>query len=138
VAGKVKRGGLRADQLKRHLERLDQVNEATKCLLVMTPDETRPPLLDEIGDQRLTWASFASLNQAIDTNPTGGPSHSSPQQSTLPEALRREDHRKQPIRSKLPPAIDIPVRHMKISLRALSLPSAHRVARPNSSASVVS
>src|SRR5712691_11155515 len=45
VETKVERGGLRADQLKRHLERLDRVNEATKCLLVMTPDETRPPLL---------------------------------------------------------------------------------------------
>lgn len=39
---------------------------AYRCLLVLTPDEARPRVLDQLVDERLSWASFAALDQAID------------------------------------------------------------------------
>lgn len=56
---------VRADQLQRHLKRLDRSHETTQCLLVLTPDDNRPKELVQLSDPRLVWASFAALDQAI-------------------------------------------------------------------------
>lgn len=53
-------------QIKRHLERLDQGDEAAAVLLVLTPDDSRPSVLDKLTDDRIAWSSFALLDQAID------------------------------------------------------------------------
>jgi hypothetical protein len=66
VETKIERDAVRADQLKRHLQRLDHSKEAGQCLLVVTPDDARPVVLNELTDQRLIWAPFAALDQAID------------------------------------------------------------------------
>ena len=66
VETKIKRNAVRAKQLERHLERLDVANEANRLLLVLTPDDARPSAFDALQDDRLVWASFAALDQAID------------------------------------------------------------------------
>jgi hypothetical protein len=66
VETKVKRNAIKTDQLKRHLERLDEAAEITKLVLVLTPDEARPAAVDTFQDNRLVWSSFAALDQAID------------------------------------------------------------------------
>ena len=53
-------------QIKRHLQRLDQSTETILILLVLTPDDIRPTILDKINDNRVVWTSFALLDQAID------------------------------------------------------------------------
>lgn len=66
VETKIERDAINLPQLKQHLQRLDETNEATRLLLVITPDEVRPKSLDAIGDERIVWASFAAIDQAID------------------------------------------------------------------------
>jgi len=66
VETKIERNAVHPDQLKRHLQRLDHSQAAVRCLLLLTPDEARPAVVDQIADQRLSWASFAALDQAID------------------------------------------------------------------------
>lgn len=63
---KTVRDGVRLDQIQRHLKRLEQSNEETALLLVLTPDETRPTVLDSIDDPRIVWSSFIIVDQAID------------------------------------------------------------------------
>ena len=63
---KTVRDSVNSPQIKRHLERLDQVTEATALLLVLTPDDARPAVLDKLNDPRVVWASFVFLDQAID------------------------------------------------------------------------
>lgn len=63
---KIKRGKVEKIQLKQHLERLDRSQESVRKLLVLTPDDNCPSVVDNIGDNRLVWASFSSLDQAID------------------------------------------------------------------------
>jgi hypothetical protein len=66
IETKTKRHAVRLDQLKRHLKRLGAASEATKLLLVLTPDDARPSSFAALQDDRLVWASFAALDQAID------------------------------------------------------------------------
>ncbi len=66
VETKTERNGLNKPQLQRHLKRLDEATETGQFLLVLTPDDERPKLLDEISDPRMAWTSFALLDQAID------------------------------------------------------------------------
>jgi hypothetical protein len=66
VETKTRPNTINADQLKRHLHRLDQSQEATRCLLLLTPDETRPAVVNHVADPRLIWTSFAALDQAIE------------------------------------------------------------------------
>lgn len=66
VETKIKRNAVREEQIRRHLERLDQATEAVHILLVLTPDDTLPAVVDSIQDARIAWASFAALDQAID------------------------------------------------------------------------
>lgn len=66
VETKTEHDGLNRPQLERHLARLDNANEQTKLLLILTPDDTRPAIVDELDDDRAIWSSFALLCQAID------------------------------------------------------------------------
>jgi hypothetical protein len=66
IETKTQRNVLMREQLKRHLQRLDDAKEAFRCLLVLTPDESRPAELMHFSDERLFWTSFAALDQAID------------------------------------------------------------------------
>jgi len=66
IETKIARDAVGLDQIKRHLKRLDKVSEFTKVLLVVTPDEHRPAILDTLKDKRIAWASFVALDQAID------------------------------------------------------------------------
>lgn len=63
---KTERDAVNLPQIERHLERLDASPEETKLLLVLTPDAARPVILDQLSDERVAWASFAMLDQAID------------------------------------------------------------------------
>jgi hypothetical protein len=54
------------DQLERHLKRLEMSNEATRLLLVLTPDDQEPALIDQIGGERLVWSNFQAFDQAIE------------------------------------------------------------------------
>lgn len=66
IETKTVRDGVRKPQIERHLERLDVAVETMKVLLVLTPDDERPKVLADFNDQRLAWASFSTLDQAID------------------------------------------------------------------------
>lgn len=66
VETKTERNGLNEPQLRRHLKRLDEAKEQSQFLLVLTPDDERPKIIDEINDPRMAWTSFALLDQAID------------------------------------------------------------------------
>ncbi len=61
---KTVRGAISSDQLKRHLAQLNRSAEIQR-LYVLTPDAEPPPEVEEIGDDRLVWLSFAGLDQAI-------------------------------------------------------------------------
>lgn len=63
---KTVRNAVRLAQIRRHLVRLDESNEANQLLLVLTPDDGRPASLDEVADPRVAWTSFSLLDQAID------------------------------------------------------------------------
>jgi hypothetical protein len=65
IETKIKRDTVSPDQLQRHLKRLND-NESEQFLLVLTPDESRPLVIDELQDKRIVWTSFASLDQAIE------------------------------------------------------------------------
>ncbi len=65
VEAKTKRNAVNKDQLKRHLKRL-KGKETTQRLLVLTPDESCPDVIAKVKDNRVVWASFASLDQAIE------------------------------------------------------------------------
>lgn len=66
IETKIKSNAINISQLKRHLKRFDRSSEATQILLVLTPDVKQPQRIDEVEDQRIAWASFSSLDQAID------------------------------------------------------------------------
>jgi hypothetical protein len=66
IETKIKPNTIDRKQLTRHLQRLDDTNEAVQRLLVLTPDESKPTELVDFSDERLCWTSFAALDQAID------------------------------------------------------------------------
>lgn len=65
IETKTVRNTVRKDQIDRHLARLNEANESTCVLLILTPDDVRPALLDQIDDPRIAWASFTAMDQAI-------------------------------------------------------------------------
>ncbi|TWU02859.1 hypothetical protein [Stieleria varia] len=65
IETKTQRNTVRGDQLVRHLKRLDQSTESNLLLLVLTLDDVRPRALDSVEDDRVAWASFTMLDQAI-------------------------------------------------------------------------
>lgn len=64
IETKIKRDTVNVDQLKCHIKRLN--DKENQFLLVLTPDESRPSIIDKLNDKRIVWASFASLDQAIE------------------------------------------------------------------------
>ena len=66
VETKTERDTVNRPQLERHLARLDVAKEQTSVLLILTPDDARPTVVDELNDDRAIWSSFALLHQAID------------------------------------------------------------------------
>lgn len=65
VETKTERNGVNLPQIRRHLARLDEATESTALLLVLTPDDVRPTILEDLNDDRVVWTSFALLDQAI-------------------------------------------------------------------------
>lgn len=66
IETKIERNSINLPQIKRHLDRLAETNEATKLLLVITPDDVCPKSLDSLKDKPVVWTSFVALDQAID------------------------------------------------------------------------
>ncbi len=66
VETKIATNSVDALQLKQHLKRLDDAKEATSLLLVLTPDDARPPAIDSLENDRVVWTSFSTLDQAVD------------------------------------------------------------------------
>ncbi|WP_339908874.1 hypothetical protein [Symmachiella dynata] len=66
IETKTVRGTVGIEQIVRHLERLNNASETTALLLVLTPDDISPKVLDELDDSRVVWASFVMVDQAID------------------------------------------------------------------------
>ena len=66
IETKTDRNAVNLEQIKRHLQRLDEAGEVALVLLVLTPDDERPAILDDVDDERIAWSSFALLDQAID------------------------------------------------------------------------
>lgn len=62
---KTERNGVNLPQIMRHLRRLNEATESTALLLVLTPDDVRPTILEDLDDDRVVWTSFALLDQAI-------------------------------------------------------------------------
>lgn len=65
---KTVRDALSKDQLDRHLEKLKDrgVGVKSSCLLVVTPDEGTPAVMEHYTDAPVVWQSFLQINQAID------------------------------------------------------------------------
>jgi hypothetical protein len=63
---KLRRNSVNSEQIQRHLEKLRKANESNRTVVVLTPDDQRPPLLGQLNDPMLTWASFSMLDQAIE------------------------------------------------------------------------
>lgn len=66
IETKTVRNAVDVSQIERHVERLNQASEATKMLLVLTPDTSRPAALAAFAAKTVVWSSFAALDQAID------------------------------------------------------------------------
>jgi hypothetical protein len=66
VETKIKRNTVKVSQIEEHLRLLDRCEESTAVLLIVTPDDARPTVLETIKEQRFAWTSFASLDEAID------------------------------------------------------------------------
>jgi hypothetical protein len=66
IETKTARNAVDEAQLRRHLERLNAASEVTKILLVLTPDATRPAVMERLPSDVVVWSSFAALDQAID------------------------------------------------------------------------
>ncbi len=63
---KTARSAVNADQLRRHLGAFDS-NAGVKRLFVLTPDSDQPNQVTKLADARVTWLSFAGLDDAIQT-----------------------------------------------------------------------
>jgi hypothetical protein len=66
IETKTKRNSVALPQVTRHVARLNEATEAATLLLLITPDEARPSVLDDLDENRIAWTSFASLDQAIE------------------------------------------------------------------------
>jgi hypothetical protein len=64
VETKIRRNTVNLEQLRRHLKRLEG-KLPSEYLLVLTPDDEQPSEIEKLGDDRVVWSSFASLDQAI-------------------------------------------------------------------------
>jgi len=62
---KTVRNSLRSDQLVEHLANIAGFN-GDERLFVITPDASRPSIIDELGDKRVLWLSFRALSDAVE------------------------------------------------------------------------
>lgn len=62
---KTQPNAVEADQLQEHLKILDR-SFGHERLFVITPDAEEPPVVQKLGDDRVTWFSFRDLSEAID------------------------------------------------------------------------
>jgi hypothetical protein len=66
IETKIDTNSIRIDQLRGHLKALDaEKNVADQRLLVLSPDSLKPKEIDSIQDDRLGWANFSMLYDAI-------------------------------------------------------------------------
>ena len=61
---KTDRNAVRKSQLVGHLSQLRPTAQLQR-LYLLTPDVEPPPEVEQVGDDRLVWLSFADLDQAI-------------------------------------------------------------------------
>ncbi len=66
IETKIKPNAVRQAQLSRHVQRFKDGKEQIQRLLVLTPDVNSPNVIEQMGDPRIGWASFAALDQAIE------------------------------------------------------------------------
>lgn len=66
IETKVKGDVVNLNQLSAHLKLLDDKSGAECRLLLLTPDVVAPKDVAELDDERLVWASFSALDEAID------------------------------------------------------------------------
>jgi hypothetical protein len=68
IEAKIVRDALNKDQIDRHLENLNNRKSGFKSsfLLVLTPDEYPPLIMERYNDEPVVWKSFMQVNQAID------------------------------------------------------------------------
>lgn len=66
IETKLNPNALDREQLERHLGRLKKAPERELALLVLTPDADTPHVVREFDEPLISWASFASLDQAIE------------------------------------------------------------------------
>jgi len=64
---KTVRKGVDPDQLQRHLMELQSQEAGVQRLVALTPDAEQPPEIDSIDDERLVWANFSQLVDAIES-----------------------------------------------------------------------
>ncbi len=65
IETKIDRNAVYLGQIQDHLLQLPRIADQTARLLVITPDEVQPAVLDGIDD-RVVWTSFTAMDQAID------------------------------------------------------------------------
>lgn len=66
IETKIVPNALREEQLRGHLKQLGAADQESSFLLALTPDTSKPNVIDLMNDRRVRWSSFASLNGAID------------------------------------------------------------------------
>jgi len=65
IETKVEPGALNHNQLKRYLSALNAETTDTKRLIVLTPNATKPAIIDEFEDEAVMWISFDELLSAL-------------------------------------------------------------------------
>jgi len=65
IETKTSQGAISLNQLRHHLEALNEQRFIKQRMLVLTPDPVKPVILQEIDDERLVWTNFENLTQAI-------------------------------------------------------------------------
>ena len=63
---KIVRNRVEKDQLTQHLARFDGANSMrTQMLIVLTPDSTKPKVIEDCKDSRIVWTNFQGLDTSI-------------------------------------------------------------------------
>lgn len=65
IETKIRRNAVKKDQLVKHLASVKASKALLSLLLVLTPDEREPAVIDALKSDAVVWASFTRLDQAI-------------------------------------------------------------------------
>ena len=65
IETKIRRNAVKKDQLVKHLASVKASDASLSLLLVLTPDEREPAVIDALKSDAVVWASFTRLDQAI-------------------------------------------------------------------------